>query len=122
MQAGLALCVLAAALAGCAGKQTGGGGLSGSTTELKTASDETSVEKRAGIPTHTEEVMGHAQPDRVDHHKREQGKSHQRAAACHPRRLHGRRYRGHQHAAPEQRMAFGPGQPSKPDRENTRHE
>ena len=47
MPAGLALCVLAAALAGCASKQ--GAGAAGSTTELKTASDETSIEKRAGI-------------------------------------------------------------------------
>lgn len=45
----LALCVLAVALAGCAGTPTSGGGLSGSTTELKTASDLTSTDKRAGI-------------------------------------------------------------------------
>ena len=45
----LALCVLVMALAGCAGKSTSNGGLSGSTTELKTASDLTSTDKRAGI-------------------------------------------------------------------------
>ncbi len=43
----VALCVLAVALAGCASK--GGGSLAGESTELRTASDQTSVEKRAGI-------------------------------------------------------------------------
>lgn len=48
----LAACLLAAALAACAGKSTdtaAGNGLRGSTTELKTASDLTLVDKRAGI-------------------------------------------------------------------------
>lgn len=48
----LAVCVLAAALAACAGKPTetaASNGLRGSTTELKTASDLTLVDKRAGI-------------------------------------------------------------------------
>ena len=50
----LTLCVLAVALAGCASKSGGGSsssnaGLAGSTTELRTASDQTSVEKRANI-------------------------------------------------------------------------
>lgn len=47
----LTLCVLTVALAGCASKSGGGGsgGLAGSTTELRTASDQTSVEKRANI-------------------------------------------------------------------------
>jgi type IV pilus assembly protein PilF len=49
VRSGVALCVLAALLAACAGRQSASGGLAGSTTELKTASDETSVEKRAGI-------------------------------------------------------------------------
>jgi type IV pilus assembly protein PilF len=40
----IALCLLAAALAGCAG-----GGVKGSTGELKTASDQTPAEKRASI-------------------------------------------------------------------------
>jgi type IV pilus assembly protein PilF len=45
LTARLALCVLAAALAGCAG----GGAVKGNTQELKTASDQTPVEKRASI-------------------------------------------------------------------------
>lgn len=50
MPARLSLCMLVAALAGCA-SQSGGasGGLAGSTTELRTASDQTAVEKRANI-------------------------------------------------------------------------
>ncbi len=40
----LALCLMAAALAGCAG-----GGMKGSTEELKTASDQTPADKRASI-------------------------------------------------------------------------
>lgn len=47
----LALCLLAVALAGCAANSGSGGsgGLAGSTTELKTASDLTSTDKRASI-------------------------------------------------------------------------
>jgi type IV pilus assembly protein PilF len=44
----LALCLLAAALAGCGGGKFNGGA-AGGTTELRTASDQTSVEKRANI-------------------------------------------------------------------------
>ncbi|MBC7455082.1 MAG: type IV pilus biogenesis/stability protein PilW [Massilia sp.] len=46
---GFVLCVLAATLAACAGSRTASADLPGSTQELKTASDETSTDKRASI-------------------------------------------------------------------------
>lgn len=60
IRARLALCVLAAMLAACAGS----GKLDGATQELKTASDQTAAEKRAGIRLQL--AIGYYQDGKLD--------------------------------------------------------